>query len=179
MKNLIILALFTLSCASCEKSDFNIDDPDVEQFVQQLKDGSYDKYELGENGENLWAIMPNFKKEHIPLLLHFAEDSTLVYPCIHFPTNPVSSIPPFRTDDNKASIMIGEYLLWCAEGIIENKTFASLTPILRNQNSSEDFRLSGKEILEVRDIYQNWWEEKEHSTNSNILPLDGTLYYWQ
>lgn len=178
MKNLIIFAVLIFCCASCGKDDFNVDNPDVEQFVQQIKDGTYDRYELGENGENLWTIMPNFKKEHIPLLIDLAKDTSLVCPCSHFPTNPISSIPPYRINDNKACIMIGEYLLWCVEGIIEGNTFASLTPILRNQNYRDDERLNGEEILKVREIYQDWWEEYG-ATDNNISPLEETIYQWR
>ena len=179
MKNLSILAALILFCVSCEKDHFNINNPNIEQFVQQIKNGTYNQYELGENGEKLWTIMPDFKKEHIPLLLDFATDTSLVCPCNHFPTNPVSSIPPYRIYDNKECIMLGEYLLWCAEGIIENKDFASLTPILINHNYSAEKRLSGKDILEVRKMYQDWWVEYGPSEYTNELPLEGTNYSWR
>jgi len=179
MKNLIFFAVLIFFCWSCEKDDFDLYRPDIEKFVQQIKNGTYDQYKLGENGEKLWTIMPNFTKEHIPLLINFAIDTSLVCPCNHFPTNPVSSIPPYKINNNKECIMIGEYLLWCVEGIIENKGFASLTPILLNQNYSNEKRLSGKDILEVRKIYQEWWEEYRHSENTNKLPLEGTNYIWK
>lgn len=179
MRNLIIFSALILFCMSCEKDDFNVDNPDMEQFVQQLKNGTYDKYELGENGEKLWTIMPNFKKEHISLLIDLAKDTSLVYPCEHFPTNPVSSILPYRINDNKECIMIGEYLLWCVEGIIEGRDFASLTPILINQNYSEEKNLDGREILEVRRLYQDWWEEHKQTTNTDKGPLEETNYRWR
>ncbi|MFB6319619.1 DUF4943 family protein [Saccharicrinis sp. FJH54] len=179
MKNLTILALFILFCLSCEKDDFNVDHPNIQQFVQQLKSGTYDQYKTGENGEKLWTIMPNFSKEHIPLLIDFSKDTSLVCPCNHFPANPVSSIPPFRISDNKECIMLGEYLLWCAEAIIENRDFASLTPILVNRSYSAEKRPGGEEILEVREIYQNWWEEYGLSADTHPLPLAETDYYWR
>lgn len=179
MKNLIIFIVFLPFFISCEKDDFNIDNPDIEQFVQQIKNGTYDKYKLGENGEKLWTIMPNFKKEHIPLLIDFAKDTSLVCPCNHFPTNPISSIPPYRINDNKECIMIAEYLLWCIEGIIEERDFASLTPILINQSFKEEKRLLGGVILEVRELYLNWWEEYGITENTNNLPLEGTIYKWR
>ncbi|MCP4760987.1 MAG: DUF4943 domain-containing protein [archaeon] len=176
---MIISAFLILFCMGCEKEDFNVNNPDVEQFVQQIKNGTYDNYEFGENGEKLWAIMPNFTKTHIPLLINFAEDTSLVCPCNHFPTNPISSIPPYRINENKECIMIGEYLLWCIEGIIENKDFASLTPILINQSYSAEKRLNGENILEVRKIYQEWWEKNGQSEDTNELPLEETIYRWR
>ena len=32
-----------LFCISCEKADFDLDNPDVKEFVKQIKSGSYDK----------------------------------------------------------------------------------------------------------------------------------------
>lgn len=179
MKNLIIFAVLTLFCISCEKDNFDIENPDVDKFVQQIKNFTYDKYELGENGEKLWTIMPNFKREDIPLLLKYSHDTTLVSPWEHLPINPVSSIPPYRIVEGETYIMLGEYLLWCVEGIIEEKDFASLTPILINQSYTTEKRLNGKEILEVSKLYQDWWEEYGQTENTNNLPLDGTIYQWR
>jgi hypothetical protein len=179
MNNLIIFTVLTLFCMSCEKDDFNIENPNVEKFVQQIKNGTYDKYELNENGEKLWTKMPNFKKEHIPLLIEHALDTTKITPWEHFPLNPINSIPPYRIVEGKSYIMLGEYFLWCVEGIIEGNTFASLTPILKNQNYREDERLNGKEILEVGKLYQDWWKENSRIVGTNKLPLEGTAYRWK
>jgi hypothetical protein len=69
--------------------------------------------------------MPEFSKNDIPKLIELAEDTTIVSPCGHFPTNPISSIPPYRTniDGTGEGIMIGEYLLWCVEAIINDGKF--------------------------------------------------------
>ncbi|KOH42674.1 DUF4943 family protein [Sunxiuqinia dokdonensis] len=180
MKNLIIFGALTLFCMSCEKEDSNFGNPDVEQFVQQIKDGTYNKYEFGKNGETLWTTMPSFGNEHIDLLLDFANDTSQICPCDHFPINPISSVPPYRKNDDQVCIMVGEYLLWCIEGVIEGKTYASLTPILRKNGSHfEAERLSGKEILQVRKIYLEWWEEYSNSSNFKRLPLDETAYRWR
>lgn len=178
MKKTLIFAALFLFCMSCEMGDFNVENPDVEKFVQQITNGTYDKYEFGENGEKLWTNMPHFKEENIPLLLGYSMDTTLICPCHHFPINPISSIPPHRVDNGKDCMLIGEYLLWCVEGIIEGSAFPSLTPILENQNKGHE-RLNGKEILEVRTLYQDWWEEYSKSGNTSKLPLEGTIYQWR
>ena len=131
MKNLIIFTVLALFFMSCEKDDLNIENPDVKKFIQQIRNGTYDKYELDENGEKLWTKMPNLKEEHIPLLIEHAIDTTEITPWEHFPLNPISSIPPYRIVEGKTYILLGEYLLWCVEGIIEGNIFASLTPILK------------------------------------------------
>ena len=179
MKKLIIFVISIAFYISCEKDNSNVDNPDIEKFVQQLKNGTYNTYKLGEKGENLWAIMPDLKKEHIPLLLSHAKDTSLISPCGHFPVNPVSSIPPYRVNNNKQSIMLGEYILWCIEGVIKGNTYASLTPILVNKNHEVYERLYGIEILEVRKMYQEWWNKYGSNGNSDNPPLKDSNYSWR
>jgi hypothetical protein len=50
MKNIIIVITLSLFCIICERNGFDIENPDVARFVQQIKNGTYDNYELGENG---------------------------------------------------------------------------------------------------------------------------------
>ncbi len=178
MKKLTI-SILILFCMSCEKEAFDVNNPDVDTFVRQLKEGTYDHYKLGEDGEKLWPEIPNFTRKYIPLLINHSLDTTLICPSDHFPVNPISSLTPYRWDDGKACIMIGEYLLWCVQGIIEHKTFASLAPILINTNKTNDERLSGKEILEVVKLYQEWWEINSKIGDTDNLPLDGTIYFWR
>jgi len=180
MKNLMIFTALFIFCMSCERDDSNIDNLGVERFFQQIKNGTYNEYELGENGEKLWTVMPNFKKENIYLLLTLANDTSLVCPCDHFPINPISSIPPYRKYGNQTCIMMGEYLLWCVQAIIEGKTFASLIPILAKKESTmEKENLSGREILHLRRIYIEWWEEYSNTGDWERLPLDDTNYRWR
>lgn len=53
MKYLIIFSVFAIFCNSCDKGNFDIKNPDVRIFVEQLKDGTYDEFETGEKGEKL------------------------------------------------------------------------------------------------------------------------------
>lgn len=179
MRTLIIIAVFALSCIGCEKVDFDVSNPDVKEFVRQLKNGTYSEFEWTESGERLWAIMPAFQKEDLPSLISLAKDTDLISPCDHFPVNPLSSIHPYRTGNGKESMMIGEFLLWCAEAVIEGKDYASLVGVLVNENYSNDHRLSAMEVLVVRAIYQEWWDQYGHLDNPGKLPLDGTPYRWR
>ncbi len=178
MKTLVTIALLSVICLGCERSSFDVNNPDVEEFVTLLKNGSYDNYAWTENGEKLWAIMPSFTKEDVPALIRLSKDTDLVTPCDHFPVNPLSSMYPYRMVNGRESIMLGEYLLWCAEAVIEGKDFASLNPVLVNINNTPDNRLSGMEMLSVRNIYQEWWDEYGHLDDPGTLPLDGTSYRW-
>lgn len=177
-KSLIVLVIFM--CFGCT-NNFDLDNPNVKQFVLQLKNGTYDKYHLGEDGEKLWTIFPKFTLKDIPLLIELAKDTTLVNPCGHFPINPISSIPPYRTveNGNGKGIMLGEYLLWSVEIIINNGKFPSLTPLLRQENNSQNVGLTGKEILAVREKYLKWWNDYGKNGTISVSPLSGTDYWWR
>jgi hypothetical protein len=179
VKPIIILALCTFLCFGCDKGSININNPDVAEFVRQLENGTYDQYEWTEEGERLWAIMPDFQKEDIPALINLAEKTLLVTPCDHFPVNPLSSMWPYRVVDGKECILLGEYLLWCAEAVIEGKDFASLNPVLHNINHSPEQRLDAAGIMAVRKLYQEWWDEYGRQPVPAKLPLEGTGYVWR
>jgi hypothetical protein len=178
MKPIIILSVFALLFSGCEKGSFDISNPDVAKFVRQLKNGTYSQFEWSQEGERLWALMPAFGNDDVPALLSLAADTCLVTPCDHFPVNPVSSIPPYRADDGRESIMIGEFLLWCAEAVIEGKDYASLVPVAYDENDPQR-RLTGKEILSIRNTYLEWWKTNNPPANPAPLPLDGTTYSWR
>lgn len=179
VKPVVIFILCTFLCIGCGKDNFDVNNPDVTEFVRQLENGTYDQFEYTEDGERLWAKMPAFQKKDIPALISMAKETVLVSPCDHFPVNPVSSMFPYRVVDGKACIMLGEYLLWCAEAVIEGRDFASLNPVLCNINYSNDRRLDADEIIAVRKIYQQWWNEYGHLADPQKLPLEGTVYNWR
>jgi len=180
MKQIILILSTIVICYGCT-DNFDVENPNVKQFVLQLKNGTYNKYYLGENGQKLWTLFPKFILKDIPLLIELAKDTTLVSPCGHFPINSISSIPPYRTDVNGRikGIMLGEYLLWSVEAIINNGKFPSLIPSLRQESNSQYRGLTGKEILVVREKYLNWWNEYGRNGNLSVLPLYGTGYWWR
>lgn len=179
MKQTILIILTVFMCFGCT-DNFDLGNPNVKQFVLQLKDGSYNEYYKGEDGEKLWTKFPKFTMKDIPLLIESAKDTTLINPYNHFPVNPISSIPPYRTNENsKSGIMLGEYLLWSVETIINNGEYPSLTPLLGQEKNSQQTGLTGKEILAVREKYQNWWNDYGKNGNLNVLPLSGTAYWWR
>jgi hypothetical protein len=85
---------------------------------------------------------------------------------------------PWRLVNGKPSIMLGEYLLWCAEAVLEGKEFASLNPVLVDEINNPYGRLDSDEILNVRRLYQEWWDRNGHLENLPALPLDGSGYSW-
>jgi hypothetical protein len=112
MRKLPFIAILVILCFGCEKDKFDIDNPDVEIFVKQLKNGTYDCYEKGETGENLWLLMPKFTRSHIPSLIAFAKDTTHI---TNYPINPISSRRPFP--QGREYFILSECLLWTVEGM--------------------------------------------------------------
>ena len=176
MRRLSFIAILVLLCFGCEKDKFDIDNPDVEIFVRQLKNGTYDCYEKGETGENLWLLMPKFTRSHIQSLIEFSKDTTHI---TDFPINPISSRRPYP--EGREYFILGECLLWTVEGIRNGYGYGSLDPFLIDTvlaESERDKGLNGDEILIVRDIYKNWWDNFKDSDWKNKNPLQGTSYIW-
>ena len=177
MKRLsFIPLLFLLFCIGCEKNKLDLNNPDVAIFVKQLKQGTYDYYEKGETGENLWLLMPDFSPNHISTLIEFARDTTHI---TNFPVNPISSRRPYPED--RDYFILGECLLWTVEGIRNDRGYGSLDPYLINTSLAESERykgLKGGEILIVSDIYKDWWDNFKESNWKDKNPLEGTFYEW-
>jgi hypothetical protein len=174
MKRITLIALLIFPILSCEKDKFDLNNPNVEQFVQQLKKGTYIQYEKGENGENLWLLMPKFTKNHIQSLIDFSKDTSHIN---NFPINPISSRTPFPND--RDYFILGECLLWTVEGIRNGSGFGSLDPYLIDTTLIEKFKgLKGSGILIVRDSFQVWWSNSKDSDWKEKNPLDGTPYRW-
>jgi len=176
MRKLSFIIILILLCIGCKKEKFDIDKPNVEIFVNQLKNGTYDYYEKGENGENLWLLMPKFTQSHIQTLIDFSKDTTHI---TNFPINPISSRRPYP--EGREYFIIGECLLWTVEGIRNGYGYGSLDPFLIDTSKAESERLKGLkciEILIVRDIYKDWWNNFKDNDWKDINPLGETSYKW-
>ena len=175
MKNLLLIAFLTLFCIGCAK-EFHLENPDVGTFVKQLKTGTYDQYEKGENGEVLWLLMPEFSRDHIQSLLDYSNDTSHIQ---EFPINPISSRRPFP--EGRDYFILGECLLWTVEGIRNGYGYGSLDPFLIDTARTASKRyegLTGAEIILVRDLYLDWWDDCKNSDWQNQNPLGKTSYRW-
>jgi hypothetical protein len=176
MKKLSFIIILALLCIGCKKDKFDIDNPDVEIFVKQLKNGTYDYYEKGETGENLWLLMPKFTRSHIQSLIDFSKDTSHI---TNFPINPISSRTPFP--EGREYFILSECLLWTVEGIRNGYGYGSLDPFLIDTALTESERFKGLkciEILIVRDIYKDWWNKFKDNDWKDINPLGETSYRW-
>ena len=176
MKKHIILFFIVFFVWGCSKENFNPEHPDVETFVQQIKNGTYDIHEKLENGEKLWLVMPDFNVDDIPQLLSLSMDTTRIK---NFPSNPASSHALYPGE--RDYLILGECLLWVVEAIRKDLKFASLHPYLINadlNNPESHAGLSGAEVQLVSSLYRDWWDEYKNQNWQEMNPLENSNYAW-
>ena len=176
MKKISFIIFLIIVITGCSKDKFNIEKPDVDVFVRQLKSGTYNCWEKGAKGENLWLQMPAFNPDHISALLELAIDTSHIY---EFPINPISSRRPFP--EGREYFILSECLLWIVEGIRNGSGYGSLDPFLINTALIESERFKGlkcNDILIVRDIYKEWWDSLKDDDLQYKNPLESTSYRW-
>lgn len=172
----LFIAVMMLFCIGCEKDEFEVNNPDVQKFVLQIKSGTYNSYEKGENGEKLWLQMPKFTEYHIQSLIDFSGDTSHI---MNFPLNPLSSRTPFPYE--RSYLILGECLLWTVEGIRNGTGYGSLDPYLVDTALIENEKikgLKGTDILIVRDRYNHWWMNSSDNDWKAKNPLENTSYRW-
>lgn len=173
MKTLFSFIILAILFSACKKDGFNIDSPDVDIFVQQLKTGTYSQYETNEKGERLWLKMPKFGEQHIARLIALSKDTTHINV---FPTNPMSSRTPQPQSRNY--FILGEGLLWIVAGISGR---GSLDPYLIDNSKEvpEKFNgLTATEILMISEKYSQWWNRYKNTNWKAQDPLANTPYRW-
>ena len=171
-----MISLLSVLIISCDPGEFDFNNPKVKSFVEELKAGTYDDYELGDDGQNLWLKMPAFNENHIASLIELANDTTRID---KFPLNPISSRTPYP--NGRSYLILGECLLWTVEGIRNGSGYGSLDPYLIDATKDDlerYFGLSNSEILDVRELYQAWWDENKNGNWEEVDPLEGTGFAW-
>jgi hypothetical protein len=176
MKKLVLIVFLPLFWTSCEDDEFDLDNPNVEKFVHQIKNGTYNCYEKGEHGEKLWLLMPKFTQDHIQSLIEYSKDTSHI---TNFPINPISSRTPFPL--GRDYFILGECLLWTVEGIRNGNGYGSLDPYLIDTSLDEIERskgLKGIDIQLVSGIYEDWWNVYKDNDWKSKYPLEGSPYSW-
>ncbi|NJN25891.1 MAG: DUF4943 family protein [Cyclobacteriaceae bacterium] len=170
-----LLVFTVLLCVGCSEDDFDPSRPNVGAFVEQLKRGTYSNYEKGDEGQDLWLKMPEFNEDHIAELIEYARDTTHIKV---FPSNPLASMPPFPP--NRDYLYLGEYLLWCVEGVRNGSGYGSLVPYLRPANlpPSGISSATDTDVLAAREKYLIWWKEYKDGDWKGHHPLESTDYTW-
>lgn len=166
---ILIYCASLISILGCDKYESKeLKDVDVKKFVEQLKKGEYESFDL-----------PAFTYKDIPALLVYKNETQII---TDFPHNGISSLwMPECT--------LGMYVLWTIESIravaIDSEyligRFPSQNPIM--QQREEPFALaSGNEIQQlISKAYYEWWEDNKHKNFNNfkkIDPLSDLEYRW-
>ena len=174
MKALRILLIFllTINLWNCDKNETDeINNPDVENYIELLKSN---KYESGE--------LPEFTSDDIPALLAYINDNSVVN---KFPHNPISSYAPPSPD-----YRLGVLVLWTIESIRVVSCgephilrFPSQHPFVQTKYEPYEWITNhDNEVYNIiRQAYSNWWEENKNKKFSNfcdIDPLENTEYSW-
>lgn len=132
---------------SCNNEVLKYDDPDVKLFVKQLKTGTYQtKSPAG------YVEVPLFTEKHIPELLEFVDDLTII------PTFPLPPVSSYFGEQ----IRLGECMLWIIESIrLGYPASMGCKMVYANADNYEGiFFLSDEEVWEVCQLYKNWWESR-------------------
>ena len=167
--HLLFCVLFLSALVSCAKESGYSND--VDEFVLQLIEGECDSYKG----------LPRFDSNDIPPLLDHADDFQEIN-C--FPVGLASSSLPPR-------YILGECLLRTIELIKTYKgendwNYSSWVPMLVKDESGSDPEsgiLDTEELLEVYNLYKEWWEvnnkDKEFEQFRYINVLKDSGYQWR
>ncbi len=168
---MLAFVLAVTSFASCGEEMLDFDNPDVEIFVRQLKEGK-----LGIRPEDANGLMPKFEMEDIEDLLEYADDMSAV-PA--FPLAPVSY-------SAGGKLRLGECILWTIE-TIRLGHIASMGCKMVHVDA-EDYEgiyfLSDEEVRDAVQFYHRWWKNREHPQSMQAIgpcydePLCGSGYMW-
>jgi hypothetical protein len=165
----IVVAAVAMTLGSCRQSTTQLDNPDVEQFIKELKAGDY-------NCRNEFGItaIPNFKEADIPELLAHADDLTL--------------IPSFPTmySSTSGKIRLGECLLWIVETIrLGTPASMGCNMVEANADNYEAiYFLTDDQVMDAVQRYRYWWENRQYPRTIWTIdpcydePLCGSGYRW-
>jgi len=163
----ISLVILLLMGASCKKDEFDMKNPEVDQFVSLVKSGNY--------FETVGYELPDFSEKHMERLLFYVKDTTSIN---EFPTNPVSS----KYTNPK---ILNECILWTIEGIRQGDKYPSLEPCLIDQStysaSTGYPRLSGKKLIEISKLYTSWFSDYQKNPSETLRKknlFENTYYRW-
>jgi hypothetical protein len=165
---ILIFCVSLISILGCDKDSEELKNIDVEKYVEQLKKGGYESFDL-----------PAFTYNDIPALLVYRNETQTI---TDFPHNGISSLW-------MPECSLGMYVLWTIESIravaIDSEyligRFPSQNPIVQQREEPFDLE-SGNEIQEmVSKAYYDWWEDNKHKNFDNfknIDPLSDLEYRW-
>ncbi|MCR4764560.1 MAG: DUF4943 domain-containing protein [Bacteroidaceae bacterium] len=167
---LLMLLSLAFTWVSCTDDTLDVENPDVDLFVKQLKDGA-----LAVNEETGTVIMPQFTVDDIESLLNYAEDLSEIP---SFPLAPVSYLAGGKP-------RLGECVLWVIESIRLGHNASLGCRMVRNDavNYEGIYFLTDEQVLDAAAFYRRWWTNEQHAGGFSVLdtaaePLAGSDYRW-
>lgn len=161
-KSLLLITLIAVT--GCEKLT---DNPEVDAYINQLKSGTYDSYE-----------MPAFSTADITALLKYRDETTMI---TGFPRNPISSF-------YQQKCKLGMVVLWTIESVraVESGNehligrFPSQNPVLALRDAPElQMVFDDQSQREAARAYYAWWNSFfPFQDKCKIDPLKNTKYRW-
>jgi hypothetical protein len=169
---LILVAVFSLGGCNHRSIDYN--HPNVDQFVRELKAGTY-KTKSPEG----FVEVPHFSESDIPSLLKYATDMTVI---------PSFPMPPTSTTAYETKIRLGECILWIVESIRlgHHASLGCHMVVANAENYEAVYFLKDKQLLDAARRYRNWWDERSTNHKRTMwtiepcydTPLCGSGYKW-
>ncbi len=168
---ILMFVLFASAFASCGKETLDFDNPDVDLFVKQLKNGNY----TAEGVDGL-SRFPHFSRDDIDDLLKYADDLTVIP---SFPLAPISYWAGGK-------LRLGECLLWTIETIRlgHNASMGCKMVHTDAENYEGIYFLSDEEVVDAAALYRQWWDSLKHPQALWMIdpchyePLCGSGYMW-
>lgn len=168
---LVFACLMMAAMSACSEESLDVDNPDVEIFVKQLKMGKYDM-----KNQNGISLMPKFTTDDIGNLLEYADDLSVI------PAFPLATV----SYSAGGKLRLGECILWTVETIRLGHPASMGCKMVHVD--AEDYEgiyfLSDEELLEAVDCYRRWWNNRKYPHTVWTIdpcwdePLCGSGYMW-
>lgn len=164
---IMLCFLFT----SCGEETLDYNNPDVDLFVKQLKEGKY----TTQDPDGMISV-PKFVREDIAELLDYAEDLTVIP---SFPLAPISY-------SAGGKLRLGECVLWTVETIRlgHNASMGCKMVHTDAENYEGIYFLTDDEVKDAAMLYRRWWESQQYPRTMWTIdpcynePLCGSKYMW-
>lgn len=161
------LLFITLLACACTPEEFDVKNPDVDQFVRLLKNGSYE--------QKVGYQLPDFEVKHLERLVHYLGDTTIIP---MFPGNPISS----KHSNPK---ILNECLMWAIDGVRFENKYPSLEAVLIDTSTYSALtgypRIPGEELIEIGNWYKDWYQAYRSNPSTELRKknlFEQTTYQW-
>jgi|SRR5690606_33432180 hypothetical protein len=166
-KSLLYAVLLMYMACACTPEEFDLKNPDVDQFVRMLKNGSYER--------KVGYQLPDFGIKHLEKLIKHVNDTSVIH---MFPGNPISS----KHTNPK---FLNECIMWTIDGIRFENKYPSLEAVLIDTSAYSELtgytRISKKKLAEIGNWYKEWYQAYRSAPSMELQKknlFEQTTYQW-